>query len=141
MTKNNTERLKIYFSNTGLACYLARVHSAETLKNSYLKAHMVETYIISEIIKSYKNNHKDVNVSFYYYRAFEKEEIDLLILGDGKLSLIECKAGEEYSKDDIKAFTKLKNTRYTLNKGVIICTSHTIYPIGNDCYVIPISAI
>lgn len=141
ISKSVTKRPKIYFSDTGLACYLARVNSAETLKYSYLKGRMVETYIINEIIKSYKNNHKDVNAAFYYYRTFEKEEIDLVILCDGKLSLIECKAGEEYDKDDIKAFAKLKNTKYKLNKGVIICTTHTIYPIGNDCVVLPISSI
>ena len=141
MTKTITKRPKVYFSDTGLACYLARVNSAETLKYSYLKGHMVETYIINEIIKSYKNNHKDVNASFYYYRDFEKDEIDLIILSDGTLSLIECKAGEEYNKSDIKAFDKLKNTQYKLNKGVIICTTHAIYPIGKNCLVLPISSI
>ncbi len=102
---------------------------------------MVETYIINEIIKSYKNNHRDVSATFYYYRNYEKEEIDLVILCDGKLSLIECKAGEEYNKDDVKVFAKLKNTKYQLDKGVIICTTHTIYPIGDNCFVLPISAI
>ena len=87
------------------------------------------------------NNHKDNNAAFYYYRNFEKEEIDLLILCDGKLSLIECKAGEEYSKDDIKAFAKLKSTKYKLDKGVIICTTHKIYPLGSECFVLPISSI
>lgn len=141
LVKSLTKRPKVYFSDTGLACYLSRVNSAETLKYSYLKGRMVETYIINEIIKSYKNNHKDAKAAFYYYRNFEKEEIDLLILCDGKLSLIECKAGEEYSKDDIKAFTKLKTTKYKLDKEVIICTTHKIYPLGSDCFVLPISSI
>ena len=141
MTKRIVKRPKIYFSDTGLACYLARVNSAETLKNSYLKGHMVETYIINEIIKSYKNNHKDVNTSFYYYRTFEKKEIDLIILEDGNLSLIECKSGESYSKEDTKVFKELSGTKYRITKNVIVCTTHTIYPIGEDSYALPISAI
>lgn len=141
VTKRVIKRPKIYFSDTGLACYLARVNSAETLKNSYLKGHMVETYIVNEIIKSYKNNHKDVDASFYYYRTFEKDEIDLIILLDGKLTLLECKSGEKYGKDDIKAFGDLKNTQYKLGKNAIICTTHTIYPIGDNTYALPVSSI
>lgn len=141
VTKRVIKRPKIYFSDTGLACYLARVNSAETLKNSYLKGHMVETYIINEIIKSYKNNHKDVYVSFYYYRTFEKKEIDLIILEDGNLSLIECKSGESYSKEDVKAFKELKGSKYNITKNAIICTAHSIYPIGEDSYALPISSI
>ena len=141
VTKRVIKRPKIYFSDTGLACYLARVNSAETLKNSYLKGHMVETYIVNEIIKSYKNNHRDVDASFYYYRTFEKDEIDLIILLDGQLTLLECKSGEKYGKDDIKAFDDLKNTEYKLGKNAIICTTHTIYPIGDNAYALPISSI
>ena len=141
VTKRVIKRPKILFSDTGLACYLARVNSPETLKNSYLKGHMVETYIINEIIKSYKNNHKDVDASFYYYRTFEKDEIDLVILCDGGLSLIECKAGENYSKSDIKAFNDLKNTKYKLGKNAIVCTTHVIYLITDNAYALPISSI
>ena len=141
VTKRVVRRPKIYFSDTGLACYLARVNSTETLKNSYLKGHMVETYIINEIIKSYKNNHKDVDASFYYCRTFDKNEIDLIILCDGYLSLIECKAGEKYGKEDIKCFSALKNTKFKLHNSAIVCTTHTIYPISDDCYVLPISSI
>ena len=141
VTKRVIRRPKMYFSDTGLACYLARVNSAETLKNSYLKGHMVETYIVNEIIKGYKNNRKDADTSFYYFRTFEKHEIDLIILHDGVLSLIECKSGEKYGKEDAKDFYELKGTKYKLQKTAIICTTQTIYSIGNDSYVLPISCI
>lgn len=141
ITKRVIKRPKVYFSDTGLACYLARVNSPETLKSSYLKGHMVETYIINEIIKSYRNNRKDVEASFYYYRTFEKDEIDLIILRDGKLTLVECKAGEKYDQDDIKAFEELRKTKLKMGKNAIVCTTHIIYPIGNNCYCLPISSI
>ena len=102
---------------------------------------MIRRTIYPEIIKSYKNNHKDVNASFYYYRTFEKKEIDLIILEDGNLSLIECKSGESYSKEDTKVFKELNDSKYNITKNAIVCTTHTIYPIGEDCYVLPISAI
>lgn len=141
ITKSVIRRPKIYFSDTGLACYLARVNSPLTLQNSYLKGAMVETYIINEIIKSYKNNHKDIETSFYYYRTYDKDEIDLVILRDGKISLIECKSGETYNKTDANKFSKFVKTNFILDKKVIICTTHTLYSLGDDCFVLPISAI
>ena len=141
ITKRVIKRPKVYFSDTGLACYLARVNSAETLKNSYLKGHMVETFIINEIIKSYTNNRKKDSVSFYYYRTFDKQEIDLIILFDGKLSLIECKSGEQYQKSDVKNFRLLKDTRFALGGMAIICTTKVIYSLGDGYFALPITAI
>lgn len=141
ITKRVVKRNKIYFSDTGLACYLARVNTRDTLINSYLKGHMVETYIVNEIIKSYKNNMKDREVSFYYYRDFDKSEIDLVIIDDNRMTLLECKSGESYSLSDVKGFGKLKNTKYRLESNAIICTCNDVYSIGDKVYVLPITAI
>lgn len=141
ITKRVVKRPKLYFSDTGLACYLARVNSPSTLINSYLKGGMVETFIINEIIKSYRNNHKDKSASFFYYRTFDKQEIDLLILNDGTLTPIECKSGEQYGKSDVKNFALIKGTKYALGKGAIICTTHVVYSLEENCFVLPITAI
>ena len=83
----------------------------------------------------------DIEASFYYYRTYDKDEIDLVILHDGKISLLECKAGETYNKTDANKFKKFVDTKYALNKKGIISTTHTLYSLGDDCFVIPISAI
>ena len=132
---------KIYFNDTGLACFLAGINSTSALVSSYLKGNMMETFIINEIIKSYKNNNKDKETSFYYYRNSKKEEIDLIIINDGNISLIECKSGEEYNSSDIKAFDNLNNTRLKLTTGAVICTTKSIYPIKKGVFAIPITAI
>lgn len=141
LVKSVVKRPKMYFSDTGLACYLARVNSAETLKASYLKGSMVETFIINEIMKSYKNNREDKETSFYYYRNTNKEEIDLVIINDGKISLIECKSGEEYNLSSIKAFGNFDNTKLKIANNAIVCTTKTIYSIKKGTYVIPFTAI
>ena len=96
---------------------------------------------INEIIKSYKNNRKDAGAFFYYYRTFDQKEIDLVLLSEGRLTLIECKAGEEYNKDDIKNFRLLRDSRYLLGKNAVICTSSVLYPLGEDAFALPASAI
>lgn len=53
IVKRVVKRPKIYFSDTGLACFLARLSNPEVLKNSYFAGAFVETYIVNEIRKSY----------------------------------------------------------------------------------------
>ncbi|MCL1811439.1 MAG: AAA family ATPase, partial [Methanomassiliicoccaceae archaeon] len=47
--KRIVKRPKVYFCDTGLACYLAKVTDANTLKAGYLRGPMVETFIVNEI--------------------------------------------------------------------------------------------
>ena len=75
--KRVSKRPKIYFKDTGLACYLSRIADASTLGSSYLKGPMAETYIINEILKGYENRKE--NAAFYHYRDSAGGEIDLLI--------------------------------------------------------------
>ena len=141
MIKQITRREKVYFSDTGLACYLARVNTADALKASYLKGPMVETFIVNEIIKSYKNNRRDKDTSFYYYRNLKKEEIDLIILKEGKITLIECKSGEEYNSTNVQAFKNFDNTKLARTNNAIICTAKSVYPICKGVYALPITSI
>lgn len=139
ITKRIVKRPKIYFSDTGLACYLARVNSPKMLQASFLSARFVETYIINELRKTYLNNGGDVN--FYYYRDSNQKEINLLILDDGKIHCVECKSGISYSKKAVSSFDAIKQTRYQLGTGLIICNTNTIYPIEKGVYAVPIAGI
>ena len=87
---------KIYFRDTGLACYLTRWLTADTLKNSAVAGNMFETFVVSEILKSYINEGKDYKFNIFYYRGKDKRasgenEIDLIIEEDGILYPIEIK--------------------------------------------------
>lgn len=137
--KRIVKRPKIYFCDTGLACYLAKVFDAQTLRVGYLGGHMVETFVINEIMKSYSNNTEEAG--FYYYRDSQKHEIDLLILRDGRLSLIECKAGMTYDSTDVKAFSRLEKSDYEVGPSCIICLTDRAYPLKPGVYALPISSI
>ncbi len=87
---------KIYFRDTGLACYLTRWLSPETLMNSAVAGNMFETFVVSEILKSYSNEGRDYRFSIFYYRGKDKRvtgenEIDLVIQEDGILYPVEIK--------------------------------------------------
>lgn len=138
--KRVVKRPKLYFCDTGLAAYLARLNNADVLRNSIFAGRFVETYIVNEIIKSYKNNNKKTN--FYYYRDVDQREIDLVILDSGVLHFVECKGGISYSKSDIKAFDILKkNTKYQVGASAIVCATNDIYSVDKDVYCLPLGSI
>ena len=139
IVKRIVKRPKIYFSDTGLACYLARLNNVDVLKNSIFSGRFVETYIVNEIKKSYRNN--GVRDNFYYYRDNNQNEIDLVILDEGILHFVECKSGVSYSKKDVKAFNCLKDSNYKIGQSCIICSTNSVYAIDKDIYALPITSI
>ena len=87
---------KLYFRDTGLACYLTRWLTADALKNSAVAGNIFETFVVSEILKSYSNAGKDYRFNIFYYRGKDKNasgenEIDLIIEEDGILYPVEIK--------------------------------------------------
>lgn len=137
--KRIVKRPKIYFSDTGLACYLARLNNENVLKNSIFNGRFVETYIVNEIRKSFLNN--GISTNFYYYRDTNQNEIDLIILDGGVLHCIECKTGINFSKSDAKAFLKMKKSNYPLGLNCIICNTPKIYKIDDNIYALPLTSI
>ena len=139
--KRTIKRPKIYFMDTGLACYLAKYPNAEILEASSYSGHIFETYVISEIIKSYINNGIDYKRHLFYYRDEKKREIDLLIDYNNELYPIEIKKGKHPSSECIKNFEVLNKLKYNVSKGVVLCMIDDIFPINKDNYYVPISYI
>ena len=55
ITKRAVKTPKLYFLDTGLAAYLTRWNTPEVLKNGAMAGAFFESFVISEIIKSYYN--------------------------------------------------------------------------------------
>ncbi len=139
IVKRIVKRPKIYFNDTGLACYLAGISDDEILKKSIFKGRFVETYIVNELRKNYLNN--GIKPNFYYYRDNNQNEIDLVILKGGTLHFVECKSGVEFDKSDVKGFNQLSKTNYEIGYSYLICNTPSIYKIKDNVYAIPITSI
>ena len=137
--KRVSKRPKVYFRDTGLACYLSRIADASTLGSSYLKGPMAETYIINEILKGYENRKE--NAAFYRYRDSAGGEIDLLIQKGGSLFLIECKAGVDISIGDTGAMRRFAPKDDSVCSRCVVCLTSKPYVLKNGIPVIPVSSI
>ncbi len=135
--KRLTHTPKIIFMDTGLACYLAGFSSAKELQMSSSSGHYLETFIISEIVKSY--NAKGIRPNISYYRDKEKNEIDLLFYKNNKLYPFEIKKTALPTKEMIKNFKKLEKQQ--IGQGGIICFYDNLTKLDQDNYIIPISSV
>lgn len=130
---------KLYFLDTGLCAYLTDWPSAKVLEASAMSGAFLETYVVSEIIKSYMHNGKRPPV--YYYRDKDKKEIDVLIKNGDILHPIEIKKTATPDKSMIKNFDVLNNKNITRGSGGLICLASEFIPFSKEDNIIPISYI
>ncbi|GHV74342.1 hypothetical protein AGMMS49940_16440 [Spirochaetia bacterium] len=98
---------------------------------------MFETFVVSEIIKSYYNSGKEPPV--YFYRDRDGKEIDILLWRNGKLYPLEIKKHANPAKQDIAAFPVLdKITGFERGSGGVICTYPDLTTMDGNDRVIPV---
>ena len=128
---------KIYFLDTGLCSYLTNWNNPQVLESGAMSGAIFETFVVSEIIKSYNHNIKEPNI--YYYRDKDKREIDVIIEKNGKLYPIEIKKSSNPDKSAIKNFSVIPDDKAA--EGAVICLANEDYPITKSVNAIPIPYI
>lgn len=130
-----TKMPKLYFMDTGLACYLARWLTSETLENGAKSGEMFENFVVGAIIKSYINQGRTPNISFY--RDKDKREIDVILEENGYVYPIEIKRKDAPDRGDIKNFDVLEKAGLNVGEGAVICNARTHMPLTDRVSVIP----
>jgi predicted AAA+ superfamily ATPase len=103
---------------------------------------MFETYVVSEIIKSYANAGVDVRSRLCYYRDNNSKEIDLLIVQNGKIFPIEIKKSANPGRESLKNFNVIHGlSNFEVGKGCILCMAASTLPLDSMNSLIPIDAI
>lgn len=139
--KRIIKRPKLYFMDTGLACYLTFWNNSRALELSAMAGAMFESYVVSEIIKGYVNHGIDVRSRFCYYRDNNGKEIDLMIMENGKLYPIEIKKSADPGKAALKNFSILGSLPEEAGEGAIICMTPMVMPLDAKNKLVPIGCI
>jgi predicted AAA+ superfamily ATPase len=136
LTKRAVKTPKLYFSDTGLCAYLCAWTSSETLSIGAMSGAILETYVVSEIIKSYI--HHSEQAQFYFYRDKDKNEIDFIIERNNIFYPIEIKRTAAPKEDDVKSFRILEKMGLTAGKGAIVCLYENLLPLNRDIMIVPV---
>ena len=139
ITKRAVKTPKLYFLDTGLAAYLTKWNTPDVLKNGAMAGAFFETFVVSEIIKSYYN--KGIpELPIYFYRDKDMNEIDLLIENGGTLYPIEMKKHADPSKRDIDAFRVLDRiSGVRRGSGGVVCLYDNLVTLQGEDKIIPIN--
>ena len=144
-SNNNIARIvkrpKIYFMDTGLACFLAGYMDSVTLEKSAFNGAILETYVVTEIIKSFANNGMDSRKYLYYYRDNNGKESDLLIFYDNTVYPIEIKKNFNPGKQAIKNFDIVEKFGVNVGNGGVVCLANDIFPLDRNNNLIPIELL
>ena len=132
---------KMYFTDTGLACYLAGYSDAKTLERSAINGNIFETYVVMEIVKSFVNDNKDPRLYLNFYRDSNQVEIDLIITMNNTVYPIEIKKSKNPDKNMIKNFNILNKGEKEIGEGGVICMVDKIIPLDNKNIAIPIQCV
>jgi len=130
---------KLYFLDTGLACYLTGWRNPDVTSRGAFAGPLFETFVVLEILKSYW--HRGQEPMAFYYRTKEKYEVDLVIEREGKLLPIEIKLGSRVSAYDLRGIEHLARAGFPLGSGAVIAPVRESYPLREGIMVVPPTVI
>ncbi|MDT8411821.1 MAG: ATP-binding protein [Vicingaceae bacterium] len=118
---------KIYFYDTGLACFLLGIENEQQLSTHPLRGTIFENMVVLEFFKNRYNKSKLPNL--YFYRDKSQHEVDLIEEKGAKLFAYEIKSAKAFTKN----FTAgLDYFRKVVGKEVV--STQVIYDGENDIY-------
>lgn len=131
---------KVYMLDTGLMAWLTKWLTPETISQGAKSGQFFETFVVSEIIKSFYN--KGIEPPIYFYRDTNQKEIDLLIEYDRTLYPVDIKASASPDKKMVKAFGILKDnlpeSEIKIGTGVIINQYPQRLWLAEDLVALPV---
>ena len=147
MLKRVVKMPLLHMLDTGLAAYLLKWGNPESLERGAMSGAFFDSYVFSEIYKSYLNAGKEPPI--YYYRDKDQREIDLLLYQNGTLSPIEIKKAASPGKSAVKHFNVLDSLqekeqfiamnelKVAIGNGCVICMAKDLLPIDAKNWYVP----
>ncbi len=92
---------KLYFLDTGLACWLLGIRSEQVLALHPLRGALFENWVVGEFIKARYN--QGLPTDLYFWRDNNGLEADLIFEQGNRLQMVEIKSGQSITSDTIRA--------------------------------------
>ncbi len=137
----------LHFLDTGLAAYLLKWGSPEALERGAMSGQFFETFVFSEICKSWLNAGKEPPV--FYYRDKDRREIDLLLYQNGTLFPVEVKKSASPGREAVRNFHVLdpleqngrsdamQDLKVGIGSGAVVCMADDLLPIDRKNTIVP----
>ncbi len=131
---------KIYFTDVGTLCYLAGLKDPEHAASGPLGGAIMETAVLSEIVKTY--THRGIDPQVYFWRTIAGTEVDFVVETGGKLVPIEVKLSatpRPAMASAIKMFRK--DLRGVALPGYVVHPGDMMLPLGPGVTALPFAEL
>ncbi len=105
ISKRLVKSPKLYFNDTGLACYLLDIESPRQLERDKMRGPLFENMIVTEVMKHRYNRGNDGGV--FFYRDSNQNEVDILLKQEGEITALEVKSSMTYHPSFEKTLRQL----------------------------------
>lgn len=130
LTKRLVKTPKLYFLDTGIATWLTSWSSAATLEAGAMSGAILETWVVSELVRGWWHQGREAPLSFY--RDKDQKEIDVLIHWDGKLHPLVIKKSAQPRSDATKHFTTVEGLGELRGAGAVLCLTPSWLPTSDQ---------
>jgi uncharacterized protein len=126
---------KIYFYDTGLACWLLGIRSVKDLDSHYARGSLFENFIIVELMKNEMNRGR--RTELYFWRESNGNEVDCVYEKNGRVFGLECKSGKTIGPDYFNGIDALKKISGKLFAGGTVIYGGTEIQRRSNATVLP----
>lgn len=138
--KRVSGKRKGHISDTGLACWLQRLSSPETLAASPLLGALFETWAVNAVHRQFVT--VGVPPLAYHWRTVGGAEVDLVLERDGRLYPIEVKCGTRLNGHDTRGLRAFRDTYgpERVMPGLIVYAGEECYRVNPETIALPWNA-
>lgn len=129
---------KVYFTDTGLLCYLVGLRDIEHAASGPMGGAIFENLVIAEFFKIYV--HRGEEPALYYWRTSAGSEVDLVIETQDQLIPIEIKLSETSRPEMAKEIVSFqKDFEGKAIQGYVLYPGSVTLPLGRGVVTMPLS--
>lgn len=141
---NRTKRLikapRLFLCDSGLASFLAGLHTPDQLKTSDLAGFLLENLILSDLLAWRET--QSVRPEILYWRTTSGKEVDFVIEHEGRLTPIEIKATARARLSDATGLNAFMDEYpETTPHGILLYAGKTVERLTERIWAIPLGGV
>jgi hypothetical protein len=129
---------KVYFTDTGLLCYLVGLRDTEHAASGPMGGAIFENLVVAELFKIYI--HRGEEPALYFWRTAAGSEVDLVIETQDRLIPLEIKLSETPRPEMAKEIVNFqKDFEGKAGQGYVIHPGQMTLPLGKGVMTLPLA--
>lgn len=141
--KNPASRIikspKLYFSDSGMASYLAGIDDLSPSANGLRRGALLETYVAQNLCAIMDAHLPDARL--YFWNIQGRYEVDFVIESGRNLLAIEVKAASRWEDRDLSGLKAFMDQHPRCKQGILAYTGETVAQISPTIWAVPIGTL